>query len=577
MKLLQTHSLKFKVSAIIILVIILVSVFISTLLHSYLSHTLYSQLGNKGIDILKVTALQIDPDQYQDMIKTKDPAPPYFRKMQQYLNKVKNQVGFKYLYAESFLPDQKTTIYTLDADLEDPSPMGALVNEKEQTDTPETLKALTQGVPTFSQPQKTEEWGYLITATYPIFDSSKNVIGILNADIPVDDFRKMVNHAFIYIIFAVIVIAALLIAVTYGTLNYFLKPLEELESSIHKLGTGDLNVQVKSASNDEIGRIAKVFNQSVQKQLQMIHSVVQETDNIGNVINTVNLSVTALQEQIHHILSFTEDVASGMERTAAIAEQVKLSSKENKLAIRNMAEKTEKGSIEANQISNKAVELKQSIGLSQKAADQIFTEEKNRLESALQKSDGIKEISNLSNEILTISKKTNLLALNAAIEAARAGEAGKGFTVVAEEIRNLADNSKNTVTQIQKLAGEVIASFGNLAESSKAIMHFMDKTVKNDYHTFQVTGDQYSNDASLIDEIITDISATAQELTASTEEVLMAIQGVSSATSNGADGTQQIVAKATEFETLVENVQSQMHLSRESMLRLKNAVAMFKV
>jgi methyl-accepting chemotaxis protein len=202
---------------------------------------------------------------------------------------------------------------------------------------------------------------------------------------------------------------------------------------------------------------------------------------------------------------------------------------------------------------------------------------KKDLEDALKKSEAIAQINTLSQGILEISDQTNLLALNAAIEAARAGEAGKGFAVVADEIRKLAENSKNTVTEIQKVTQEVLYSVSNLTAGSKTIMDFFDTTVMKDYQEMVHIGVNYGNDGVFLDNLVSDFSATSEELTATIDGIILSISEVSDTVSNGAKETQEISSKMVHIVQMVEEVQNQMQVSLENSKTLKKAVNKFTV
>ena len=148
-----------------------------------------------------------------------------------------------------------------------------------------------------------------------------------------------------------------------------------------------------------------------------------------------------------------------------------------------------------------------------------------------------------------ITNQTNLLALNASIEAARAGEAGKGFAVVATEIGGLADQSKQTVTQIQKVTEEVTSSVAQLSSDAEQLLAFVGNDVVASYDTFDEVADAYNQDAGKIDALISDFSATSEELLASIDGVLDAMEGMATATNEGAKGTTDIAQKTVEVKS----------------------------
>ena len=141
----------------------------------------------------------------------------------------------------------------------------------------------------------------------------------------------------------------------------------------------------------------------------------------------------------------------------------------------------------------------------------------------------------LSSAIMEITNQTNLLALNASIEAARAGEAGKGFAVVA--------------TEIQKVTEEVTSSVAQLSSDAEQLLAFVGNDVVASYDMFDEVADAYNQDAGKIDALISDFSATSEELLASIDGVLDAMEGIATATNEGAKGTTDIAQKTVEVKS----------------------------
>jgi len=301
------------------------------------------------------------------------------------------------------------------------------------------------------------------------------------------------------------------------------------------------------------------------------------SQNVELAAVAVSDSITQLNEVIEDTSATVEEISTGMEETAAATEQVNTSTSQIEQAVEAMAEKAESGAVAAGEVSKRARDLKTRFEDSQKAARDIYFEVRQGLEISLNRSKAIEQIRVLSDTILQISSQTNLLALNAAIEAARAGEAGKGFAVVADEIRKLAENSKDIVNEIQNITKEVVSAVEDLAESSRSIMNFMDTNVTNDYKVMLDTGEQYSKDAVFIDNLVSDFSATAEELTASVEGIINAINEVSKTINEGAAGTQSIAEKSTHILEKVNDVQKHMEISSSNAKNLRGIVGKFKV
>ncbi len=328
---------------------------------------------------------------------------------------------------------------------------------------------------------------------------------------------------------------------------------------------------------DEISHLLRAIIVLQSSMKKLVSSVMGEAKKVEGLTADSEKYILELNKQIDEVSTIIEGVSAAMEETAASAQEMNATSAEISQAIESIADKAQQGAISAGQIRERADKLKGNARESQKIASSVRINIEEKLRGAIENSKAIEKINVLSEAVLGIAAQTNLLALNAAIEAARAGEAGKGFAVVADEIRKLAEDSKKTVNEIQASTKVVISAVNALTESSNQALGFMNSQVMKDYELFVQTGENYSEDADFVNALVTDLSATTEEISGSIQNMLQAIHEVTRATSEGALEISNVAGNINTVVGRANNVISQSGDIKQGSGKLVELMLEFKI
>lgn len=360
------------------------------------------------------------------------------------------------------------------------------------------------------------------------------------------DFSSYVTGRMTLFIISTLIEGIIVVLLLIMIIISIIRPLKKCISSIGVMEQGDFSQTMGTAllkRRDDFGKLAASLESMRNEMSGLIGEVKSQATEITRMVQEIDDNIQALDEEIENVSATTEELAAGMEETAASSEEINAMSHEIESAAKSIATRSQDGATEADDIRDRAVGIKKTTTENDERTKAIHAEINEGLTKALEDIKVVDQIGVLAESIMEITGQTNLLALNASIEAARAGEAGKGFAVVADEIRVLAEQSKAAVVHIQDVTKNVVESVTNLADGAKKLLEFVGTDVVDSFAGFSDMADSYSNDAGKIDGLVTDFSASSEQLLASINGVMDAIGEVSKAATEGATGTNDIAEK----------------------------------
>lgn len=392
-----------------------------------------------------------------------------------------------------------------------------------------------------------------------------------------ESFILKKEQSFMYIALVLVIVLIVVIRMLATSIT---RPMKQLAESIGFMGQGDFSKNLDAKllrRKDDFGILSNHLENMRSEVGTLVGNVKDESSRISSMVDEIDENVQVLDSEIEQMTGTTQEIAAGMEETSASSEEINAMSHEIENAARSIATRSQDGALEVDAIRNRAVELRSTTEKNGKHTMEVHGEISQRLTKALEDIKVVDQIGVLAKSIMEITEQTNLLALNASIEAARAGDAGRGFAVVAEQIRVLAEQSKDAVAHIEDVTKNVVGAVENLAVDAKELLDFVGTDVVSNFEGFSGMADNYSKDAETVDELVTDFSASAEELLASINGVISAINDVSTATTQGASGTTEIAQKATSASKKSVEIKEKAAAAHESADELRKQVEKFTI
>lgn len=370
----------------------------------------------------------------------------------------------------------------------------------------------------------------------------------------------------IVIILSIIIISSIVIPVKKVT-----QKLEEISDN-----NGDLTQRIGYSSNDEIGQLSKNFDIFIEKLQSIIGEVAASAETISSSSIELNKATSFSTKSLEGISNTIVEIASSTADSAAAAEETTASLAE----AANFSEATSNSS--KNTAYNSKV-AKESAETGAKKISEIVSSITDIADSSKEVSliikdldDSSKKIGDIIEIITSISAQTNLLALNAAIEAARAGEAGKGFSVVADEIRKLADESNSAAMEISNLVKDNQLKSASAVSSVGEVGEKVSLGVSKASEVKESIQNIIENIQNIVNEIEQIENANNQQ-TVTTKEIEKAIGNIASTSNQMAEGTENISASLQQQLGTMNEIEKTTNMLSQMSQNLNEITSGFKI
>ena len=358
-------------------------------------------------------------------------------------------------------------------------------------------------------------------------------------------------------IVTILISIAALFSAMVAVLRWVIYPLantnREMNEIISEIDNrqGDLTRRVTITNNKEVASVGGGINAFMAKLQEIFRMISSNSRDLEGVVNEVRESVQTSNGSVSDLSALTEELSATMQDISDNASRINENTESVAGEVKSIAEKT----IEINQYTK---EMKEHAEVMEHAARENMDTTGAKvndivsvLSQAIEDSNSVNQVDNLTNDILNIASQTNLLALNASIEAARAGDAGKGFAVVASEISQLAAASQEAANNIQSINAIVITAVHNLADNANGLVEYMNEKILPEFQKFVESGGAYHDKATFIESVMADFEAKTDSLQNSMDEIANSVNTISHAIEEGVSG---VVSAADSTQVLVSDM-----------------------
>lgn len=399
---------------------------------------------------------------------------------------------------------------------------------------------------------------------------------ILCIAVPKNEIFKEMDKMTFFIIIVILMSLVLVLFISRIISKNISAPLESMIDDFNCASQGDLTVEGKFLTKDEIAKVTKSFNQMISNTRGLIYKVVKAVNTVSESAATLSFATEASKTNSKEILDAVQQISRASEENSSEVENgvVQMQILGQKIhevtsdiaAMNEIAHETEalseKGRIIVEELIRKSRERAEKDSNVSLSMDEVGKTSK--------------AITNITQSIMDITQKTNLLSLNAMIESARAGEAGRGFAVVAEEISKLANMTKDLSNTINELIKEIQDN----SDRTSILMQEAEKISIEQKQAVDDTNSLFTNISELINKLydrISNTTSSSMEMDLKKNEIVAMTENLSAISEQTAAGIQNTIVNIEEQTMAAEKIAVQASILKEIIASLQISLDTFKI